>query len=356
MLSTVKVVVDAMGGDHAPQVVVEGALQAARAGRHVILVGQEPVLRGQLNHAPDASGLQIDVVDAPDVVTMDEHPASAVRQKRHSSLVAGMRLLKDGTGDAYFSAGNSGAVMAAALLTLGRLEGVHRPCIGAVVPLLEGLVFLVDAGANADCDANNLLQFGQMGAAFAEYMYGVTNPRVGLISNGEEEGKGNALVQAAFPLLRKSGLNFIGNVEGNQGTRGVCDVAVCDGFTGNVMLKLAEGMQELIGNLIRQAIVSKPHYKLAGAVLRPGLRAATKRLDYTEHGGAPLIGVRGPVFIGHGRSNAKAIANGIHAAARAAELDIVGKLRARLAPRPPDGEDATRRDSYTVRPSGPALI
>jgi glycerol-3-phosphate acyltransferase PlsX len=218
--------------------------------------------------------------------------------------------------------------MAAALFTLRRLEGVDRPAIGAVIPLLDGQVFLADVGANADCDANNLLQFAQMGAAYMMHVYRVPRPRVGLVSTGEEETKGNALVQAAIPLLKASGLNFVGNVEGKDVTRGAADVAVCDGFTGNVMLKLAEGVQELIFDLVRGAVKSKLQYQLAGAVLRPALRAAARRLDYTEYGGAPLIGVRGAVFIGHGRSNATAVANGLRTAARATEGDLLGKLQA----------------------------
>jgi phosphate acyltransferase len=327
----VKVAVDAMGGDHAPQVVVEGAVQAARQGHNVVLVGREPDVRGLLAAFPDAAQLPIEVVHTAEVIGMDEHPATAVRQKKDSSIVAGVRLLKEGGADAFYSAGNSGAIMAAALFVLGRMEGIHRPAIGGVIPLLEGRVFMVDIGANADCEPQNLLQFGLLGAAYMHHVFGVQRPRVGLVSIGEEETKGNALVQATYPLLRESGLNFIGNVEGKDVTRGVADVAVTDGFTGNVMLKLAEGMQELMLGLVRGAITSKLHYKLAGAVLRPGLREAGRRLDYTEHGGAPLVGVRGAVFIGHGRSNAKAITSGIRAAARAADIGLIQKIQGDLA-------------------------
>ncbi|CAA9242615.1 MAG: Phosphate:acyl-ACP acyltransferase PlsX (EC [uncultured Chloroflexi bacterium] len=325
-----KVAVDAMGGDQAPQVVVEGAVLAAREGHAVVLVGREPEVRGFLAGYPGAEQLPIEVVHAAEVVGMDEHPATAVRQKKDSSIVAGVRLLKDGGADAFYSAGNSGAVMAAALFVLGRQEGVHRPAIGGVIPLLEGRVFMVDIGANADCEAQNLLQFGHLGAAYMRHMFGIARPRVGLVNIGEEETKGNALVQATYPLLRESGLNFVGNVEGKDVTRGAADVVVTDGFTGNVMLKLAEGMQELMLGLVRGAIMSKPHYKLAGAVLRPGLREAGRRLDYTEHGGAPLVGVRGAVFIGHGRSNAKAIASGVRAAAHAARIGLVQKIQGDL--------------------------
>lgn len=325
-----RIAVDAMGGDAAPVVTVAGAVEAAQAGQSVVLVGREADVRAELAKHPQAPQLPIEVVHASEVVEMHEHPAKAVRQKRDSSISVATRLVKDGRADAVFSAGNSGAVMAAALFILGRIEGVHRPAIAGVIPLLEGRVLLADIGANADCDAANLLQFAHLGAAYTEHVYGTRRPRVGLVSTGEEETKGNALVQAAFPLLKESGLNFIGNVEGKDVTRGRADVAVCDGFTGNVMLKLAEGVQELIFDLVRSAVKSRLHYQLAGAVLRPGLRAAARKLDYTEYGGAPLLGVRGPVFIGHGRSNAKAIANGIRVAAEAAQGDLVAKLRAGL--------------------------
>jgi glycerol-3-phosphate acyltransferase PlsX len=323
-----------MGGDAAPRVTVEGAVLAARDGLDVLLVGQEAAVRAELAKYPDATRLPLEVVDAPEVVGMDEHPAAAVRRKKNSSIVVAARLLDEGKAAALYSAGNSGAVMAAALFTLRRLEGVDRPAIGAVIPLLEGQVFLADVGANADCDAANLLQFAQMGAAYMTHVYGLPRPRVGLVSTGEEETKGNALVQAAIPLLKASGLNFVGNVEGKDVTRGAADVAVCDGFTGNVMLKLAEGVQELIFDLVRGAVRSKLQYQLAGAVLRPALRAAARRLDYTEYGGAPLIGVRGAVFIGHGRSNATAVANGLRTAARATEGDLLGKLHAAVAATP----------------------
>ncbi|MGH2351485.1 MAG: phosphate acyltransferase PlsX, partial [Chloroflexota bacterium] len=297
----------------------------------VILVGREADVRAHVSEYPDAAQLPLEVVDAPDVVEMHEHPANAVRQKRGSSIVVAMRLLDEDKADALYSAGNSGATMAAALFTLGRIEGVHRPAIGAVVPLLEGQrCFLLDIGATADCDPHNLVQFAQLGAAYMEHVYGQRRPRVGLVSNGEEATKGNALVQATHPLLKTSGLNFVGNVEGKDVTAGACDVAVCDGFTGNVMLKLAEGVQDLIFSLVRGAVRSKLHYQLAGAVLRPALRAAARKLDYTEYGGAPLVGVRGAVFIGHGRSNAKAIANGIRTAAQAASGDFVATLQASL--------------------------
>jgi glycerol-3-phosphate acyltransferase PlsX len=332
------VALDAMGGDGAPAVAVEGAVEAARSGVPVTLVGRTSAVRPLLDAIPGAAGLPIELVEAPDVVEMHEHPVNAVRRKRDSSIVVATRLLAERKVDALYSAGNSGAAMAAALFTLGRIEGVHRPAIGAVVPLLEGQCLVLDVGANADCEPLNLLQFAQLGAAYVEGVYGLSRPRVGLLSNGEEETKGNALVQAAHPLLKGSGLNFVGNVEGKDVTAGAADVTVCDGFTGNILLKTGEGVQELIFRLVRRAVASKPHYQLAGAILRPALRAAARSLDYTEIGGAPLIGVRGAVFIGHGRSNAKAIANGLRAAVRAASGDLLPRLQAAVAA--PAGADA----------------
>jgi phosphate acyltransferase len=331
----VRVAVDAMGGDNAPRVTVAGAVEAARSGIPVTLVGREGEVRAQLGSFADGATLPIEVAGATEVVEMHEHPVNAVRRKRDSSIAVGMRLLKEGQVNAFYSAGNSGAMMAAALFTLDRLDGVHRPAIGAVLPLQTGRCLLLDAGATTDCEALHLLQFAQMGAAYAEHVFGVRRPRVGLVSNGEEETKGNALVQAAHPLLKASGLNFVGNVEGKDVTGGVVDVAVCDGFTGNVMLKTAEGVQELIFNLVREAARSKLQYRLAGAVLRPALRAAARRVDYTEVGGAPLIGVRGAVFIGHGRSNEKAIASGIRTAAQASSGELLSRLQAAVATAPP---------------------
>lgn len=332
LTSDMRVIVDAMGGDAAPEAAVTGAVQAARRGLPVLLVGRAAAVHAELDKHAASGRLPLEVLDAPEMVEMHEHPAQAVRHKKGASIVVAMQALQEGKADALYSAGNSGAVMAAALFTLGRIEGVRRPAIGAVLPLLHGRCLLVDAGANADCDAHDLVQFAQMGVGYLAHVYGMRQVRVGLVSNGEEETKGNALVQATHPLLKASRLNFVGNVEGKDITAGAVDVVVCDGFTGNVMLKLAEGMSEMIFTLIREVVKEKLRYRLAGAVLRPALRAAAGTLDYTEYGGAPLLGLKGAVFLGHGRSNAKAMANGIRVAAEAAAGDLVGTLRAGLAP------------------------
>lgn len=335
-----RIALDAMGGDHAPGEIVRGAVLAARRhgadGLHVILVGQEAVLERELQAAigDDATELPITVVHAPDVVAMDTHAAHAARRQRQSSVHVGLRLVRDGEADAFLSAGNSGATMATAVLTLRPLPGVDRPAAGAVFPLPTGPALVVDVGTTADCQSRHLVDFAYLGAAYMEIVYGLQNPRVGLLSNGEEASKGNRLVQETYPLLAASNLNFIGNVEGRHATAGAADVVVCDGFAGNVLLKVAEGMVALIFDLVRGAVRSRLHYKLAGMVLRPALRRAAQRLDYREHGGAPLLGVGGLVFIAHGRSDAAAVASGLRAAHAAAQRGLLDHLTTQLATRP----------------------
>ena len=247
---------------------------------------------------------------------MDAHAAHAARRQRQSSVHVGLRLIRDGEADAFISAGNSGATMATAMLTLRPLPGVDRPAIGAVFPMPSGQTIIVDVGANADCQPHHLVDFAYLGAAYMESVFGMQCPRVGLLSNGEEASKGNRLVQETYPLLTASGLNFVGNVEGRDATSSAADVVVCDGFVGNVVLKLAEGMVALIFDLVRGAVRSRLHYKLAGMVLRPALRRAARPFDYRRIGGAPLLGVRGLVFISHGRSDAATIASGVRVSPR----------------------------------------
>ena len=335
-----RIALDAMGGDHAPGEIVRGAVLAARRhgddGLHVVLVGQEAVVEPELQAAADdATELPITVVHAPDVVAMDAHATHAARRQRQSSVHVGLRLIRDGEADAFISAGNSGATMATAMLTLRPLPGVDRPAIGAVFPMPSGQTIIVDVGANADCQPHHLVDFAYLGAAYMESVFGMQCPRVGLLSNGEEASKGNRLVQETYPLLTASGLNFVGNVEGRDATSGAADVVVCDGFVGNVVLKLAEGMVALIFDLVRGAVRSRLHYKLAGLVLRPALRRAARPFDYREHGGAPLLGVRGLVFISHGRSDAATIASGVRSAHAAAQRGLLDHMAAQLATRPP---------------------
>ncbi len=328
---TTRIAVDAMGGDHGPAVIVTGAVAGARSlGCDLLLVGQPEAIREAMVSTA-ASGVHADIVDAEDVIGMDEHAAQAVRRKPRSSIVVALRLIKDGRADAVVSAGNSGAVMAAALMVLGRIPGIDRPAIASSMPTAASRTLLLDLGAVADPRPANLVQFAVMGQVYAEKVLGVANPSVGLLSNGEEATKGNALVQQVHALLvTTEGLNFVGNVEGSDIARGTIDVVVTDGFTGNVALKTAEGIATLMTELLRAEITSTLPRKLAGLLLRPAFRAVRDKLDYAETGGAALLGVNGAVIIAHGRSSARAIENALRVAAEAAEHDLTAKIAERV--------------------------
>ncbi len=333
----VRIALDAMGGDLAPAVVVEGAVAAARElGIEVVLVGPDEVVKAELAKH-DVSGLSLPVVHADEVVGMEEHAAATVRHKPNSSIAVGINLVKRGDAAAFVSAGNSGAVMTAALFGLGRISGVERPAIGTVFPTSTGRCFIVDVGANADCKPEYLLQFGIMGSAFVERVLGVQRPRVGLLSNGEEDTKGNALVQAAHPLLRASALNFVGNVEGKDIPKGMADVVVTDGFSGNVVIKLSEGVGTTILDILKVELSAKMTYKLAALVLKPAFRQVKKRMDYAEYGGANLLGVNGPVVIAHGRSNTLAIKNALRVAKQSVDQKLVDAIKFGVAGTAPAG-------------------
>ncbi|MER3456063.1 MAG: phosphate acyltransferase PlsX [candidate division GAL15 bacterium] len=328
-----RVAVDAMGGDHAPAEVVAAA---ERLGVEILLVGPDDVVREQLRrHRAPAQGLR--VVHASQHVGMEESPTAALRRKPDNSITKGLELVRSGQADAFFSAGNTGAVMAAALLTLGRISEVDRPAIAAVLPTLRGRLVALDVGANVDCRPRHLLQFALMGSVYAERVLAIPSPRVGLLSNGEEAGKGNELVVQTAELLRATDLNFVGNVEGRQVFFGACDVLVCDGFVGNVVLKLGEGMAQGLFQIIREEVRRSLRAKLAVWLLRPRLRALRRRIDYAEYGGAPLLGVRGVVVIGHGASNAHAVYNALRVAQEAVRQrlpEIIQQETLRLASSP----------------------
>lgn len=328
---TTRIAVDAMGGDRGPSVIVKGAVAGARSlGCDLLLVGQPEAIREAMASAA-VGGVHVDVVDAEDVIGMDEHAAQAVRRKPRSSIVVALRLIKEGRADAVVSAGNSGAVMAAALMVLGRIPGIDRPAIASSMPTAASRTLLLDLGAVADPRPANLVQFAVMGQVYAEKVFGVTDPSVGLLSNGEEPTKGNALVQQAHALLvATEGLNFVGNVEGSDITRGTIDVVVSDGFTGNVALKTAEGIARLMTELLRTEITSTLPRKLAGLLLRPAFSAVRDKLDYAETGGAALLGVNGAVIIAHGRSSVRAIESALRVAAESAEHDLTTKLEERV--------------------------
>lgn len=273
------------------------------------------------------SGLSISIVNADEVVGFDEHPAQAVRHKRNSSIVVGMKLLKEGEVSAFVSAGNSGAVMAAALLILGSIPGVERPALGYLFTTPWHTLLLLDVGANADCKPSFLVQFAQMGSVYMERVFGIPQPRVGLLSIGGEERKGNQLIRESHELLKGTSLNFVGNVEGNDMPKGVVDVLVTDGFTGNVVLKAGEGLGEMVIYSLNQAIARRPYLRVVSFVLQQTFRSAIRSLDYAEHGGVPLLGVNGNVIIAHGRSDARAIKNAIVIAKQAAEQRAVEAIR-----------------------------
>ncbi len=340
-----KIVVDAMGGDHAPGVVVAGAVAEARErGTALILVGVEEQVRAELAKHGDTSGLPIEVVHASEVVAMDEH-TMAVRAKRDSSLMVGMRLVKEGRADAFASAGNSGAVMAAALFGLGRIPGVERPALGSIYPASPEPCLVIDIGANADCKPEYLVQFAHMGNLYARKMFGLAQPKVGIISNGEEADKGSMLIRETYPLLKASGLNFVGNVEGKDIGRGAANVVVTDGLTGNVIVKLSEGLFSFILKFLKRQFTAGLRNKVGLllllpaavaavpglAVLWPTVKALKKRVDWREIGGAPLLGVNGVVVIGHGRSDARAIQTMIQMAEKSAQQELVQAIRAEFA-------------------------
>jgi len=326
-----RIALDAMGGDHAPVVTVAGAVEAARAWNYeVILVGREELIRAELAKHK-TKGLLLTVVNAPEVIAMDESPAQAVRQKKNSSIVLAAQLAVDKKADAFLSAGNSGAAMAAALMHMHRIEGVSRPAITTVFPTITGICSILDVGANVDCKPKHLLQFAIMGKVYMQKVFGIEKPRIGLLSIGEEESKGNELTLATFDLLKKADINFIGNVEGRDIPKGIADVVVCDGFVGNIILKFGEGVAEMIFKLVRRELKAHPIAWASLPFLWPMLKGLNKKLDYSEYGAAPLLGVEGICFIGHGGSNAKAIKNGIRTAACFAERGVNQEITAEIA-------------------------
>ncbi|GAB7022103.1 phosphate acyltransferase PlsX [Salidesulfovibrio brasiliensis] len=310
-----RIAVDAMGGDYGPRVVVPAAVQAAREGIAITLVGGETAIRAELD-AHKTDGLEIDIVPASEVVEMDDKASDALRRKKDSSIHVACRTVKEGKADGVVSAGHSGATVACGMFVLGRIKGVLRPAFAGVMPTEKRPCVLIDVGANVDSKPQHLLQFGLMADVLARDVLGTERPTVGLLSIGEEEGKGNAIVKEAFELFRESELNFIGNVEGRDIFTGDVDIAVCDGFVGNVALKLSEGLAKSFGNILKKELGSSILSRL-GSLLSFGAFRRFKRLvDYAEYGGAPLLGLKGIVIVCHGKSNEKAITNAIRMSAK----------------------------------------
>jgi glycerol-3-phosphate acyltransferase PlsX len=336
----IDIVVDGMGSDKAPESEVRGAILACRHyDVRVHLVGPEEVLRPALDralHAPrwpfTAEPPAIEIVNASEWISMEDKAAQAVRAKRDSSMRVGLRMVREGAAAGFFTAGNTGAAMATAKMVLGMLAGVHRPALATILPTVHGTPsLLLDVGANVDCDPDNLVQFAVMGHMYARNVLLITHPRVGLLSIGEEDSKGNQLTHDTLPLLRAlAGMDFVGNLEGRDLFNGRADVAVCDGFVGNVALKACEGTAKLVSVLLREALKSTVTSQVGALLSRKAFNNFKKRLDYSEYGGAPLLGVRGVCIVGHGSSNERAIMNGIRVAAEFAQAEVNSGIEAAL--------------------------
>lgn len=325
-----KVAVDAMGSDYAPEEIILGAIQAVKEYQcEVVLVGDEVQLRQVLSNIPNWEDLNISIYHASETIEMHEHPGAAVRKKKDASVVVATRLVKEGICDAVVSAGSTGAAVAAALFGLGRIKGVERPTIATPCPNLTGTTVLLDSGANIDSKPKHLVQSAVMGSIYAQYILNVNNPRVGLLNIGEEETKGNEQALATYPLLKKlKTIHFIGNVEGRDIPKGTVDVVVCDGFIGNIVLKLEEGLSSVIMQLVKDAVKNSGFLtKLASLMVLPALKTLKTKLDYAEYGGAPLLGINGCFIICHGSSKAKAIKNAIRVANEFTQNRVIEHIR-----------------------------
>jgi len=326
------IAVDAMGGDHAPKSEVEGAIQAARAlSVRVILVGLRDVITAELDKHPSAVDLPIEIHHASEFITMEDSAAKAVRQKKDSSIRVASRMVRDGMAQGLVSAGNTGAVMATSKMVQGMVRGVDRPALASALPSLRGTpVVVLDVGANVDSTPTMLAQFAVMGEIYSRLIFHNKRPRVGLLSIGEEEHKGNELTKAATPLLKALPINFIGNVEGRDIFGGAADVVVCDGFIGNVALKVSEGLVDMFKDMLGQALAATMTRKIGYVLSKDAYTDFKKRIDYSEYGGVPLLGVKGVSIICHGRSNPNAIKNAIRVATECAQGNISEKIEAEL--------------------------
>ena len=324
-----RIILDGMGGDNAPEEIVKGAVEAAKEIEdEIIIVGQPDAIEKQLKKCK-YKGEQISVAPAHEVITMEDSPVKAIRHKKDSSLVVGLNMLKDGEGDMFVSAGNTGALIVGSRLLLGRIRGIDRPALASIYPDMTGgdPCMLVDAGASSESKARNMLEYGLMGSVYVEKVWGRSNPRVGLVNLGAEESKGTSVTKDAYQMLNASKLNFIGNVEGRDVPKGVCDVIVCDGFTGNVILKLTEGVSLSIFKLIKDTLKSNVKAMVGGALIKSKLSGLKDEFDYEEYGGAPVLGVSGPVIKMHGSSTARAVKSAILRGMPYAEENVVDIIK-----------------------------
>ncbi|RPI85291.1 MAG: phosphate acyltransferase PlsX [Chloroflexi bacterium] len=328
-----RIILDAMGSDKYPDPEVDAAVQAAGIfGDEILLVGHEGRLRPKLQ-AAGGNSAKVRLIHAPEVLEMTDKPAQNARRKAENSMAVGLDLIKSGEGDAFVTAGNTGGAMANALFRVGRIHGVKRPALTALFPVKGGHCVVTDIGANADCKPEYLLQFAVMGSIYAEKVLKITNPRVGLLSNGEEAGKGNELVKETFPLLQTSGLNFVGNIEGKELFGGAVDVAVTDGFTGNILLKSSEAVAKLLIDSLRKELMGSTRTKVGALLAKPAFNELRKIMDPGEVGAAPLLGIDGLVFVGHGRSDSRALVSAIRVARQAVEVNLIEALRTAIQER-----------------------
>lgn len=325
-----KIVVDAMGGDYSPEEIVKGAVEAAqKTDVNLILVGREDAVKSELEKYTYPKE-RIEILNATEVIGVDEAPTIALKRKKDSSIVVGLKAVKEGRAQAFVSAGSTGALLAGATLTVGRIEGIERPALATLLPNENGFSFMLDSGANVDAKPQYLLQFAQMGSIYMENVMGINKPRVGLINIGTEKEKGNALTKEAYGLLEQSGLNFIGNVEARDIPHGAADVIVCDAFVGNIILKYTEGFAKALFNMIKKEMMSSTLNKLGAAMSKGAFKNLKKSFDYSEIGGAPLLGLNALVVKAHGSSNAKAVSGAINQCASFISSDIITKIKEKL--------------------------
>lgn len=325
-----KIIVDAMGGDNAPQAPVEAAAMAVKElDVDIVLVGKTKVIEEELKKYEYPKN-RITIAEAPDIISNHEEPAKAVRSKKGASVVVAANMLKNGEGDAMLSCGNTGALLTAGLLIVGRIKGILRPSLATTLPTAAGPKLLIDAGANTNCKPENLIQFGIMGSVYMKNIFDLPSPRVGLMSNGEEEGKGDELTKKTFPLMKEAPFNFIGNIEGRDVMEGNADVMVCDGFVGNVILKTVEGMGHVISNMIKDMFKKNLKTKLGALFVMDGINEFKAKMDYREYGGAPLLGCKQPVIKGHGSSDAKAVFNAIRQAKMFVATNVINGITEKL--------------------------
>ncbi len=326
ILNTLKIIIDAMGGDHAPQAQVEGAVRAVKeTGINIVLVGKEEVIKNELSKY-DYPADKVEIADAQEVITNHEEPVKAVRTKKDASIVVAANMVKNGEGDALLSCGNTGALLTSGLLIVGRIKGILRPALATTLPTAKGPKLLIDAGANTNCREENLVQFGLMGSIYMKNVVGVDNPTVGLMSNGEEEGKGDELTKAAFPRMKEAPFNFIGNIEGRDVMEGNADVITCDGFVGNVILKTVEGMGHFMGDAIKGMFKVNILTMIGALFTMKGVKQLKDMMDYRCYGGAPLLGTKKPVIKGHGSSDATAVYNAVKQAKKFVETNVIDEI------------------------------